>query len=240
LSTTLHPSSDAGPFTIGVDLGQSRDPTAVAIVRTVRVAAAAPVYQVGHLERLPLNTPYPGVIRHVAALASRTQFRGAELILDYTGVGRPVFDLFRSSNMSPIGVSITAGDSVVRDGMVWKVPKIVLVSGLQAALHDGRLKIQKSLPEAPALVSELQDFRAEVTDSGYWKFGARSGRHDDLVLALAIAVWRASQKKKPMRISDAAVAMWGPPRSGRSYATQETGIDGFGPPRGGWPKVFFK
>ena len=26
---------------------------------------------------------------------------------------------------------------------------------------------------------------------GYWKFGARAGKHDDLVLALAIALWRA-------------------------------------------------
>jgi hypothetical protein len=30
-----------------------------------------------------------------------------------------------------------------------------------------------------------------VTDSGYWKFGARAGKHDDLVLAVAIALWRS-------------------------------------------------
>ena len=30
-----------------------------------------------------------------------------------------------------------------------------------------------------------------MTDSGYWRFGARSGKHDDLVLAVAIALWRA-------------------------------------------------
>ncbi len=29
------------------------------------------------------------------------------------------------------------------------------------------------------------------TDSGHWTFNARSGKHDDLVLALAIALWRA-------------------------------------------------
>jgi hypothetical protein len=40
-------------------------------------------------------------------------------------------------------------------------------------------------------VAELRDFRAEVTDSGYWRFGARAGKHDDLVLAVAIALWRA-------------------------------------------------
>ncbi len=53
------------------------------------------------------------------------------------------------------------------------------------------MKIHKALPDAPALVAELQDFRAEVTDLGNWRFGARSGKHDDLVLALSIACWRA-------------------------------------------------
>lgn len=50
-------------YTIGVDLGQSRDPTAIAIVRKVDG-----VFQVGHLERIPLRTPYPGVVSHVLRL----------------------------------------------------------------------------------------------------------------------------------------------------------------------------
>ena len=41
------------------------------------------------------------------------------------------------------------------------------------------------------LVCELQDFRVEFTPAGQLTFNARSGRHDDLVLALAIAVWLA-------------------------------------------------
>jgi len=40
-------------------------------------------------------------------------------------------------------------------------------------------------------VNELQNFRAEYSDSGYIRFNARNGKHDDLVLALAIALWRA-------------------------------------------------
>src|SRR5215472_11596013 len=38
---------------------------------------------------------------------------------------------------------------------------------------------------------ELQDFRMEFTTAGHLTFNARCGKHDDLVLALAIAVWRA-------------------------------------------------
>ncbi len=197
MSTISQPSSDAplsadDRYTIGVDLGQSHDPTAIAIVRRVDGPSGEPVFQVGHLERIPLNTPYPGVVQHVRRLAARPVFRGsADLVIDFTGVGRPVFDMFEAAGMSPIGVAITSGDAVGHEGRIYKVPKLTLISRLQALLHDGRLRILRTLPEAPALVAELQDFKAEVTDSGYWKFGARAGKHDDLVLATAIAVWRA-------------------------------------------------
>jgi hypothetical protein len=131
-------------------------------------------------------------------LLARTPLRGkAELVIDFTGVGRPVFDMFIGAGISPIGVTITAGDAVANDGLVYRVPKLILISRVQALLHDGRLKIYKGLPDAPALVAELQEFRAEVTDSGYWKFGARAGKHDDLVLAVAIALWRAHGDNQP-------------------------------------------
>ncbi len=113
------------------------------------------------------------------------------MVIDYTGVGRPVFDLFVGRGITPVGVTITGGDSVIHDGPCWRVPKLILVSRVQALLHSGQLKIHKSLADALALVTELQDFRCEVTDNGHWTFNARSGKHDDLVLALAIALWRA-------------------------------------------------
>ena len=53
------------------------------------------------------------------------------------------------------------------------------------------LKILRELDEAETLVRELQDFRTEFTAAGHLTFNARRGKHDDLVLALAIAVWRA-------------------------------------------------
>lgn len=179
-------------YTVGVDLGQSQDFTAICITRRVEEPGQKPVFQVGHLERLPLNTTYPVVVGHVIDLLCRPQLRGkAELVIDFTGVGRPVFDMFRVQGVSPIGVSITGGMAITNDGLIWSVPKGHLISRVQALLHDGRLKIYSDLPDAATLVNELQNFRAEFSDSGYIKFNARSGAHDDLVLALAIALWRA-------------------------------------------------
>ena len=152
--------------------------------------SGASLFQVGHLERLPLGTTYPAIVAHVSRLLGKLP-DGTELVIDYTGVGRPVFDLFMYSGISPVGVLITAGTAEAHDGITCSVPKLVLVSRLQALLHEGRLKILKDLPEAETLVRELQDFRVEYTAAGHLTFNARSGKHDDLVLALAIAAWRA-------------------------------------------------
>jgi hypothetical protein len=151
--------------------------------------SGGPVFQVRHLERLPLGTSYPGVISHVARLLAKVP--GAELAVDFTGVGRPVFDMFTHGGITPTGISITSGSQVKFDGNVVSVPKLSLISRLQALLHEGRLRIHREIPDAPALVRELQDYRVEFTDSGKLTFNARSGRHDDLVLALAIAVFVA-------------------------------------------------
>src|SRR5262249_5002131 len=125
-------------------------------------------------------------------MLARPRFRGkSELVIDATGVGRPVLDLFRGYGVSPIGVTITGGDATTCDGQMWRVPKIHLVSRVQALLHDQRLHIHQDIPDAAALVNELQNFRAEYSDTGYIRFNARSGKHDDLLLATACALWRA-------------------------------------------------
>jgi hypothetical protein len=154
------------------------------------MAPPPPIFQVGHLERVPLGTPYPGVVAHVGRLLTKLPGH-SELVIDFTGVGRPVFDMFVYSGISPTGVLITGGTAETRDGATCSVPKLTLVSRLQALLHEGRLKILRELAEAETLVRELQDFRVEFTAAGHLTFNARTGKHDDLVLALAIAVWRA-------------------------------------------------
>jgi hypothetical protein len=179
-------------YTVGVDLGQMQDYTALCVIRRVEEDGHKPIFQVAHLSRLPLGTVYPAIVAHVAERMVSPQLRGkAELVLDISGVGRPVYDLFREYGLAPIGVSITGGSAITNAGNVWNVPKGHLISRIQALLHDGRLKIHKDLPDALALVSELQDFRVNFTETGYATFNARSGKHDDLVLALAIALWRA-------------------------------------------------
>jgi hypothetical protein len=196
-------------YFIGVDLGQAHDPTAIAVVRRLRfllshdVQRSTPIwkeekptiFQCGYLERVPLGSTYPSIVSHVGQLLQRPLWSGKiDLAVDQTGVGRPVCDMFTSAGLSFTAVTITGGDSESSEGRSWRVPKMTLVSSLQALLHEGRLHIQKDLTEASELVRELQDFRVKYTEGGHMTFNAREGKHDDLVLALAIAVWRAQKK----------------------------------------------
>jgi hypothetical protein len=116
--------------------------------------------------------------------------------------------MFRASKLRPVCVSISAGNEQIDHEGWWSVPKVTLVSGLQACLHSGRLAIQSDAIDAHALVSELQSFEGHVQDSGRWKFGARSGEHDDLVLACALAVWQAERgaRLRPLILTNEQLA----------------------------------
>jgi hypothetical protein len=192
-------------FFVGVDIGQAVDPTAIAVVSADRTDPRNPIYRCGHIERLPLHTTYPAIVSYVIRLQRQLPSR-SDVVIDLTGVGRPTYDLFVDQGLVPTGVTITAGhDEVKTAPHFFSVPKLTLVSRVQSMLHAGRLLIQKDMSETLALVAELQDFRANVTDSGRWTFGARSGAHDDLVLALALACWAAAALPKQMVVSKAAV-----------------------------------
>ena len=186
-------------YIVGVDLGQAADPTAVCVLQSysVREDPVEPIiyrYDVRHLQRLPLGLSYPAVVSDVGMLLQREPLRGqAELVIDETGVGRAVGDIFEQKGLKPVRVTITAGsdEGSMSGSKRYTVAKSYLVSNLDAKLHTGELRFAKELSEASAMESELKDFRRHVSEAGRTSFEARSGKHDDLVLAVAIALWRA-------------------------------------------------
>jgi len=169
-------------FIVGADIGQARDPTALAVIEAV-----AEEMQVRHLERLPLATPYPDVVRRIAEMVQKLS--GAELVVDATGVGRPVVDHLRKAGLSPIAVTITAGKAVTFEDGFWRVPKHELVRALVVSFEGDRLRIAARLRYATALRDELQAFQRKVTGAGRGVYGATAGAHDDLVIAVALAAW---------------------------------------------------
>lgn len=206
-------------FFLGLDLGQAQDHTALAILerrellpdqatgerwpvampggghRLSRPMPIAPSpilsFSCGHLERLPLGTPYPAVADHVLGLLRTEPLRGqAELVVDATGVGRPVVDMLHQRGLKPIAITITGGDTASYDHG-WRVPKRDLVGGVQVLLQTDRLKFSAEIPTVPQLVRELLAFRVKIDPlTAHDSYGAwREGAHDDLVLAVAVATW---------------------------------------------------
>jgi hypothetical protein len=200
-------------YVVGVDLGQSTDPTAVAVLEhvigvtdtgsefdrhcglTEHLQTKTEQINVRHLKRLPLGLSYPSVVEHVSNTLSRPPLCGnqnqrpAELVIDETGVGRAVGDIFNTSGLRPIRVSITAGHEVTaQGGRRWHVAKTRLISTLDAMLHTGTLRFAEALNESAVMREELKDFRRHVGAAGRFSYEARTGKHDDLVLAVAIAL----------------------------------------------------
>ena len=66
-------------------------------------------------------------------------------------------------------------------------------AGLQLALDQGELRIAGKMAGAGTLRRELLDVQMQRRETGGVRIGAAEGggRHDDLVIALALAVWRA-------------------------------------------------
>jgi hypothetical protein len=180
-------------YFIGLDLGQTQDFTAMAVLerRAVDVAGGKPEYALRHLQRFPLGTAYTAIVPAVAVLRSKEPLRQAPLVVDQTGVGRAVVDMLRQTASSVIAVTITGGHTVTRaeDGS-YHVPKKELITALQVVMQARRLQIARSLPDASLLVRELQQFQVKITAAANEIFGVwRNGQHDDLVLAVALACW---------------------------------------------------
>jgi hypothetical protein len=146
------------------------------------------LYRIGYLNRLPLKTPYPAVVAAIQLIINRLP-RGTDLIVDFGGVGRGIYDLLVDHGLQPIGVALTGGFEVHRNGSLVSVPKSTLVSKLVARIHSGELVVHQNLSDWPALKRELLNFRSEVTPAGQETWNARSGEHDDLVIATALCVW---------------------------------------------------
>lgn len=187
-------------FCLAADLGQSNDPTAICVIEHVKKTEVTwkgnetPVgenFDVRYLQRLPLGLSYVDQVSEVARLLTRPPLHSdCGFVIDETGVGRPVGDLFNNSGLQPTRVTITAGERQRALGnRRWHVPKGILISALDARLHTGELRFACDLPEASTMAEELKDFRRHVSAAGRFSYEARTGKHDDLVLAVALALW---------------------------------------------------
>lgn len=190
-------------YILGLDLGQRRDYSALAIVERRWQAhpddAGKHVshYAIRHLLRWPLGTSYRVVAADLAPLLRQPPLHRPVLVVDQTGVGQAVVDFMATRPLSATleRVVITSGQHATRDASgAWRVPKKELVCCLRQLLQCRRLQVA-ALPERALLIEELQLFRVKITATAKETFQAwRARDHDDLVLAVALACWWAERQ----------------------------------------------
>lgn len=197
-------------FFLGVDLGQAQDPTAMALLEQKLVPIANDQinphkgevkcitrYHNRFLERVPLDTPYTDVADRIKVLMHMPELKDETVLLvDATGVGRPVVDMLRAKGLMPVAITIHGGAelSVAQDG--YHVPKRQLVSALLLLFQSHRLSLSPKLALSQLLAKELQNFTQRISNKGKDTYEAwRESEHDDLVLALSMAAWYATQSE---------------------------------------------
>lgn len=100
------------------------------------------------------------------------KWNNAITIVDSTGVGDAIYDDLQNCNISVRGVKFTYQT------------KNILINKLVVAIEQRLI----TFPEIPVLIEELHQFEHSTTPEGRIKYSAPSGRHDDCVIALALAV----------------------------------------------------
>jgi hypothetical protein len=199
-----------------MDIGQAFDPSAICCLNhIVAVAGEGEAYwkpdekqklwrqakterfHVITLKRLPLHTPYPEQVDFVADVLSRDPFRRATFGLDFTGVGRPVADMFERAGLNPHCISSTGGNEITKPGpRMWNVPKLTLVSAAEVRLHSGELQFAADLQDAETLREELKSFARKIApESGRVSYDAKSGKHDDTISAICIVLFMALNRQ---------------------------------------------
>src|SRR5258706_7041090 len=106
-------------FVLGADLGQSTDPTAIAVLEHCKFfnrhvggirTQIAERFDVRHLARLPLGLSYPSVVQEVQLLISRKPLAGGCAVIIYANRRcRAVADDFCSVRPQTTPGFITAG-----------------------------------------------------------------------------------------------------------------------------------
>ncbi|HJW75021.1 MAG TPA: hypothetical protein VJ787_05045 [Thermoleophilia bacterium] len=206
---------------LGLDLGQHPDYSALVVTERVHRFTnpdrpsrdhVEDAYQVRHVQRWRLGTPYTAVIDDVAELMRRPDLDDSLLVFDRSGVGGAVADLvhkvwreggmwrggecpFGSHGRMPQGITFTAGFAAYGAAQGYlgatTAHKGDVIRRMVMLLNTGRLVLPPGLPGGEQLEKELRAYTIKQHQrTGYeYTEAKRESDHDDLVIALALSVW---------------------------------------------------
>ena len=163
-----------GIISFGVDFGKHHDNSIICMGRVINPQDPPEKHIIRVEERIvkPLGTDYAEVIGEIRAQA--INLKPTRIELDGTGVGEvPSEMLCKESGLNAETIKFSIQK------------KMELFSNLQILFEQGRLQI----PNDKEMLTQLELFEWERTESGNLKLHAPDGKHDDEVDALALMVW---------------------------------------------------
>jgi hypothetical protein len=159
-----------GDYYVGVDLGQKRDYTVVAVVEkkdshiTLR-----------YIKRFPLGTEYTTILDYLKRV--QEEFETVHgFYIDQTGVGEVFVENARKHGLHNV------------QGIVLTMP---MKQEVMTCIKQMMLEKRLHLPRDHELEIEMNGEIAEITSTGKTKFYHRTGTHDDRLWALGLAAYGA-------------------------------------------------
>ena len=179
----IPPEQLRAPFYSGLDLGKQVDYSVLVIVQKLENNEI----RIVHKRQFPLGTNYPEVIGYVARASQIFNFES--LHVDKGGVGDGIVDELNQANIFGVqGVFFT------------DVEKENMLNNLKLLMEKKLLKIT---PDDKALIAQINEQQYEylqpktAQERIHLKFWHPQGKHDDQLMALALACRAASRAAPP-------------------------------------------
>jgi hypothetical protein len=202
---------DSDAMAVGVDYGFAHDHSAVAVAGLWNAAGGAPLIGVPYVRRLALRTPVHQVIAEIHE--AQRQFltcRGPRIVVVDSRSNAPFFHAVLHEGIPAIGASLTAAERHATRPQVFPVSmpggarpipaaeytlsRNQLIEELIAltASQSGQGLYITQRGDSAVLFEEMQSLRRETTEARNIRYVTAPGAHDDLLVALGMAVWAIS------------------------------------------------
>jgi hypothetical protein len=181
-------------YTLGLDVGKAQDPTALAVIET---DLSTTDVRLVSLHRFLLGTPYTDLLGQLKHRLTSPPLGGrVRLAVDATGLGGPFVDMFRNElpAIDLFAITITSGYTVRGNRRNPHVPKHDLIATTSLSFEQAHLRIAAEMRETQNLFDELLSYQHIHTDHGNDSYSSSAGQHDDLVLALSLALWLIEER----------------------------------------------
>jgi hypothetical protein len=184
ITNTIQPYREGDQIVVGSDFGKTLD-------FSVNIALRMNGQIVGFDRYAKIDWHF----QRKRAISFAQTYGNAQILIDSTGVGDPIYDEFSREYTNVSGYKITG------------TTKNPLIENLSIMLDEGTIWFPgdpkrkefdtKINDQFPILKSELENFTYKITPSSHIQYNAPEGLHDDCVIALALAAWQLKHRFVP-------------------------------------------